>query len=107
MRKEIHIVTGIIGTTVSVLEYLVVGNLPLALSIGLITIISNIYFHLISEWRYYKRHQAVIASSQFLLIPYVGILLSNYLGGLGLMMIIYSSTALLRLEINIFSLIIF
>lgn len=82
MKKEFHIASSVIAIIVALLEYFVVEDIRLANSIVILAVVVNSFVHLYSEYRYYRQNDAVIASSQFLLIPFMNIILINFLGPL-------------------------
>ena len=80
MKNEFHIASSVISLVVALLEYFLVGDIQLANSIITMAVSVNSFLHLISEYRFYRQNNAVIASSQFTLIPLLNILLINILG---------------------------
>lgn len=82
MKKEFHIASSVIALIVALLEYFVVEDVRLANSIIVLAVVINSFVHLYSEFRFYRQNDAVIASSQFLLIPFMNIILINFLGPL-------------------------
>lgn len=106
MKRQVHLIITILGTIVSFLEWFAVDNPDLGRSILLLTLLSNVYLHLVSEFAYYRRNNAVIASSQFLTIPYLTIILATFLENGGLIVSVYSSQGIVRLEVFLESLLI-
>lgn len=79
MNNNIYFSIAIVGLIISILEYFVADNRPMAYSFILLTLTVILGIYLISEWRYYRSHNAVLASSQFLLIPAGMIITGNIL----------------------------
>ncbi|MHA2250023.1 MAG: hypothetical protein ACXAD7_06660 [Candidatus Kariarchaeaceae archaeon] len=77
--KNAYYVVGIVGFVLSLLEAFVADDMPLAYSVFLLTLTALSFMYIYSEWRYYRSHNAILASSQFLLIPSGLILLGNIL----------------------------
>ena len=69
----------IVGVTVGVLYGAIDGNWKTAVMIFFITLYTVIALRFLLERRHYKKHKSVLASSQFLLLPYVVLLIGNYI----------------------------
>ncbi len=106
MRKEIHIAITITGIVTALLEWYVVDDEYFSRSIVMLTLLLNSYLHLLSEWIYYRQNNAVIASSQFLIIPYINIIVAQILSSYGFMFQLFESRGSLQFNISAVSLLV-
>ena len=79
----------IIGVTIGVLFLAINGNLPTALMVFFITLYLVVALKFLLERHHYKKHNSVLASTQFLLLPYVVLLMGNYISPIALTVDIY------------------
>jgi len=69
----------IVGVTVGVLYGAIQTDWPTAVMIFFITLYVVTVLKFLLERRHYKKHNSVLASSQFLILPYVILLMGNYI----------------------------
>jgi hypothetical protein len=79
MNSNWYASIAIVGVVVSFLEYSIAEDTAMAYSVLLLTIISLGFLYIYSEIRYYRSHNAILASAQFLLIPSGILVLGNIL----------------------------
>jgi len=79
MNRVVYGSVAVAGIVFSVLEFLSADNPELGYSLILATIFMLGLIYLGSEWRYYRRHNALLASIQFLVVPGIMLLAGNYL----------------------------
>lgn len=102
MKRELHLAITVIGF---VLFVLIFGeDSEFAHTILFITLIANVSLHIFSEYIYYRRNNAVIASSQFLLLPYTTIILTQLLEYNGLSFLIFSGSGIFVFRVYLESL---
>ncbi|MCY3410638.1 MAG: hypothetical protein INQ03_03275 [Candidatus Heimdallarchaeota archaeon] len=103
MKSQIQISILVIGSVLSLLEWFLADDPDFAASVLILTSLLTIATHLIVEWRYYKRHGAVIASSQFLILPGLAMVITDFFSLLGSLPY-YETEGMLELEGNVIAL---
>ena len=83
MRREIYLAIALIGTVFTILYAATSGNEQMAVTSVLITLHVIAYLYLWDEWRYYRSHNAILASFQFIAIPIVLLVVGNIMAPLG------------------------
>ena len=74
-----YLAIGIVGLVVGILYLIIQNDLVRTLSIFYITLYINVTLRYLLERRYYKKHKAILASTQFLLLPFSIVLMGNYI----------------------------
>lgn len=84
MNRWVYITISLLGSVLFLAELLIAGEAQLAFTIlfGTATLLLTIF--LVSEIRYYNRHNALLASFQFLLWPTLFLLFGNIVAPLGM-----------------------
>ncbi len=77
-----YLAIGIVGLVVGILYLIIQSDLPTTLTVFFITLYTIVSLRYILERRHYKKHEAILASSQFLLLPFSIILMGNYISPL-------------------------
>ncbi len=81
-NSKTYLAIAIIGTVIGLLYLFLQDNVSLALTILFGTFYIIVLLRYFLEWLYYKKHKAITASFQFLLLPYlimiVGTIISPY-----------------------------
>jgi membrane protein implicated in regulation of membrane protease activity len=74
-----YLAIGIVGLVVGILYLVLQDELAQPLLVFFITIYLIVMLRYLLERRHYKKHKAIIASTQFLLLPFCIILMGNYI----------------------------
>jgi len=77
-----YLAIGIVGLVVGILYLILQDDLSKTLTIFFITLYIIVSLKYILERRHYKKHKAILASTQFLLLPFSIILMGNYISPL-------------------------
>ena len=77
-----YLAIGIVGLVVGILYLIIQSDLPTTLTVFFITLYIIVSLRYILERRHYKKHKAILASTQFLLLPFSIILMGNYISPL-------------------------
>ena len=77
-----YIAITIVGCVVGVLYLAIQRNLPIALIFFYVTLYLIVSLRYFLERRHYRKHKAVTASTQFLLLPFSILLMGNYISPL-------------------------
>ncbi len=77
-----YLAIGIVGLVVGILYLILQDDLSKTLAIFFITLYIIVSLRYILERRHYKKHKAILASTQFLLLPFSIILMGNYISPL-------------------------
>ena len=80
----------IVGITIGVLFLTINDSLPTALMVFFITLYIIVALKFLLERRHYKKHNSILASSQFLFLPYVVLLMGNYISPIALTVKIFN-----------------
>jgi hypothetical protein len=74
-----YLAIGIVGLVVGILYVIIQSETPIMLTIFFITLYVIVALRYLLERRHYKKHKAILASSQFLLLPFIILLMGNYI----------------------------
>lgn len=74
-----YLAIGIVGLVVGILYVIIQSDIPRMLTIFFITLYIVVALRYILERRHYKKHKAILASTQFLLLPFSVLLMGNYI----------------------------
>ncbi len=74
-----YLAIAIVGSTVGVLYGAIEKDVPRTLTIFFITVYAVIALRFILERRHYKKHKTILASTQFLILPFLIMLMGNYI----------------------------
>ncbi|MCE7747205.1 MAG: hypothetical protein GPJ51_02335 [Candidatus Heimdallarchaeota archaeon] len=74
-----YLAIGIVGLTVGVLYMAIQKDLPKTLTIFFITLYVVVALRFFLERRHYKKHKTILASTQFLILPFCIMLMGNYI----------------------------
>ncbi len=74
-----YLAIGIVGLVVGILYLIIQNDLVRTLSIFYITLYTIVTLRYLLERRHYKKHKAILASTQFLLLPFSIVLMGNYI----------------------------
>jgi hypothetical protein len=74
-----YLAIGIVGLVVGILYVIIQSETPIMLTIFFITLYVVVALRYLLERRHYKKHKAILASTQFLLLPFVILLMGNYI----------------------------
>lgn len=77
-----YLAIGIVGLVVGILYLILQDDLSKTLTIFFIALYIIVSLRYILERRHYKKHKAILASTQFLLLPFSIILMGNYISPL-------------------------
>jgi len=77
-----YIAIAIVGCVVGILYLAIQRNLPIALIFFYVTLYLVVTLRYFLERRHYKKHKAVTASTQFLLLPFSILLMGNFISPL-------------------------
>jgi hypothetical protein len=69
----------IVGVTIGVLYAAIEKDVPRTLTIFFITLYTVLALRFILERRHYKKHKTILASTQFLILPFLVMLMGNYI----------------------------
>ena len=74
-----YLAISIVGLTVGVLYVAIQKDIPRTLTIFFITVYTVLALRFILERRHYKKHKTILASTQFLILPFLVMLMGNYI----------------------------
>ncbi len=74
-----YLAIAIIGSTIGTLYAIIQRDRPVTLTIFFITLYFIVALKYILERQHYKKHNAILASSQFLILPFSVMLMGNYI----------------------------
>lgn len=74
-----YLAIGIVGLVVGILYVIIQSETPIMLTIFFITLYVVVALRYLLERRHYKKHKAILASTQFLLLPFIILLMGNYI----------------------------
>ncbi|MDH5644478.1 MAG: hypothetical protein OEZ01_00635, partial [Candidatus Heimdallarchaeota archaeon] len=78
-RKQIISGMIILGLVLTILEYFIADDLPVSLFIIYTTFYLSLTVVFVTEYKYYRNHDAIPASSQFLVIPLCIMLVGSFI----------------------------
>lgn len=78
-KLSVYSAVAVIGVTISFLYYTVGMDDSTAYFVFFTTVYVIAAFRFLLEWRYYRQNRAILASSQFLLLPFVVLLTGSFL----------------------------
>ncbi len=85
-----YLAISIVGFTIGILYLAIDSNLAAALMIFFITLYTVVALKFLLENRHYKKHNSIQASSQFLILPYLIMLMGNYISPVALTVEIFT-----------------
>ena len=74
-----YLAIAIVGFTVGILYAAIEKDVPRTLTIFFITLYTVLALRFILERRHYKKHKTILASTQFLMLPFLVMLMGNYI----------------------------
>ncbi|MCE7742170.1 MAG: hypothetical protein GOP50_06895 [Candidatus Heimdallarchaeota archaeon] len=100
-----YLAISIVGLTVGILYLIIQSDLATTLMIFFITLYTVAALKFLLERRHYKKHNSILASSQFLLLPYAVLLMGNYISPVALTVEIFTIRSSGGSELMFFNLI--
>ncbi len=102
-KSAFYAAIAVLGGTIAALYQWVLDDTESASTILFITIYTIVSIRFILEWQYYKRHRAILASSQFVLLPFILLVSGSYLTYYSRFYPLFSLGLVLQsIDINIF-----